>query len=366
MSDADRTRIIGLAPNRTIVGGDPGRTMQMEGGFDPLRTQMGAVTTCAICGTQSPALESYCIECGFFLADTPAEEIAELPSEAAPGELVEQESGRRHRLKWGVNTVGRQGTDVVTSDATVSRVHARITLGEQGVLVEDLGSTNGTKVGDARISPNQPTIAASGTPVRFGNWMVTIQSQGAPGEAGGVAAQPTLVTSAASGESAEDAAPGAEAQDAIAKLVRIEGPSGDIAISGGTLTIGRKSGNDVVLDNDAYLSGQHAEVTADNNGVYLADLGSTNGTSLNGKKLSPNEPALLLEGDEVQLGQTKYRYELVIPREPEAEAADAGENAASAAAGEPRAAVGEGPVEEPAEEGAPGDSNEAAISEELR
>ena len=46
--------------------------------------------------------------------------------------------------------------------------HIRPALKEGGcgaVTVEDLGSSNGTKVGDQRLAPNQPVAATNGTPI---------------------------------------------------------------------------------------------------------------------------------------------------------------------------------------------------------
>ena len=94
----------------------------------------------------------------------------------------------------------------------------------------------------------------------------------------------------------------------IAKLQKIEGMSSDIEIEIGTMTIGRKPGNNLALPLDTYISGRHAEILADTSGVYLTDVGSTNGTVVNGQRLTANVRQTLLEGDEVQLGQTRFKF----------------------------------------------------------
>ena len=66
-----------------------------------------------------------------------------------------------------------------------------------------------------------------------------------------------------------------ESGSPVAKLQKIEGMSSDIEIEIGTLTIGRKPGNDLALPLDSYISGRHAEIRADASGVYLTDVGST-------------------------------------------------------------------------------------------
>ena len=54
------------------------------------------------------------------------------------------------------------------------------------------------------------------------------------------------------------------------------------------ITIGREGGNLVVL-NAGDVSGYHAEIHCESDGVYLVDLGSTNGTSVNGRRIDQRE-----------------------------------------------------------------------------
>jgi pSer/pThr/pTyr-binding forkhead associated (FHA) protein len=297
---------------------------------------MGGTTTCPVCKTTTPMYETYCGECGFLLSSAVEAEI-EAPVEEAPAaELVDAQSGRRYRLRPGTNTVGRQGTDVLVTDSTVSRAHARITIEGDRITVEDLGSTNGTKVGDKRIGANEPAQATSGMPLKFGNWQVVLEvpngalDSAAPaaaertvaisGEEEMLGAEPSLDTPSvpappAPEERALEESP-MEAAAPIALLRKTGGPAVDIPITEGTITVGRRSTNTVSLPEDPYISGAHAEITTDNTGTYLNDLGSTNGTLVNGQKLAPNERQLLLSGDEVQIGQTTYQFEHVEPSEP--------------------------------------------------
>ncbi len=60
--------------------------------------------------------------------------------------------GQRHPLHEGENTVGRAPEcTVVLTDYTVSRRHARLTLTDNAISIEDLGSKNGTYVDSRRI-----------------------------------------------------------------------------------------------------------------------------------------------------------------------------------------------------------------------
>lgn len=71
-----------------------------------------------------------------------------------------------------------------------------------------------------------------------------------------------------------------------------------------TVSIGRKEGNSIVLT-DVHVSGNHARLTIKNNVLYIEDLNSTNGTFVNGNKISGR--VKLLGNDEVKIGTTKFK-----------------------------------------------------------
>lgn len=73
------------------------------------------------------------------------------------------------------------------------------------------------------------------------------------------------------------------------------------------ITIGRSGENALVLEEDAYASGQHARIEAGRDGVWVSDLGSTNGTLVNGEPVDGRR--LLSNGDVVRVGQTELRFE---------------------------------------------------------
>ena len=73
------------------------------------------------------------------------------------------------------------------------------------------------------------------------------------------------------------------------------------------ITIGRARTNDVELDGDDFASARHARFEPRRDGVYVEDVGSTNGTFLNGTKLT--RARKLKPGDVVKVGETELRYE---------------------------------------------------------
>jgi pSer/pThr/pTyr-binding forkhead associated (FHA) protein len=72
------------------------------------------------------------------------------------------------------------------------------------------------------------------------------------------------------------------------------------------MNIGRRPGNDLVLDHLA-VSGRHAAIDTTSEGSFILDLGSTNGTSVNGQ---PIKKHMLQDGDVIDLG--KYQLKFVV------------------------------------------------------
>ena len=73
------------------------------------------------------------------------------------------------------------------------------------------------------------------------------------------------------------------------------------------LTIGRSLENAIALATDEYASARHARIEPHRDGVWIVDLGSTNGTYVNGQPVSGRER--LEEGDLVRVGETELRIE---------------------------------------------------------
>ena len=70
--------------------------------------------------------------------------------------------------------------------------------------------------------------------------------------------------------------------------------------------IGRDAGSGIRLDGDEFASSEHARIEPRQDGVWVEDLGSTNGTFLNGERITAER---LRKGDVVRVGQTELRLE---------------------------------------------------------
>jgi pSer/pThr/pTyr-binding forkhead associated (FHA) protein len=73
------------------------------------------------------------------------------------------------------------------------------------------------------------------------------------------------------------------------------------------VTIGRSTENDAVLSGDEFASARHARIESQRDGVWILDLGSTNGTWVNGERMDGRHR--LREGDVIRIGQTELRFE---------------------------------------------------------
>ncbi len=68
------------------------------------------------------------------------------------------------------------------------------------------------------------------------------------------------------------------------------------------VTVGRAGGCGVLLADDTFVSQLHARVFRRDGDIYVEDLGSTNGTYLNKKKVTA--PVVVHKGDKIQFGRT--------------------------------------------------------------
>ena len=85
----------------------------------------------------------------------------------------------------------------------------------------------------------------------------------------------------------------------------------EIPLSKERITIGRKPHNDIQIDNLA-ISGEHAVVITILNDSFLEDLGSTNGTFVNGQAVKKH---FLQNGDTIELGKYRLKYVGEVPQQ---------------------------------------------------
>jgi pSer/pThr/pTyr-binding forkhead associated (FHA) protein len=78
------------------------------------------------------------------------------------------------------------------------------------------------------------------------------------------------------------------------------------ALADGVILIGRGADCQIILDDD-YVSTRHARVVSGENGIYVEDLGSTNGSYVNGQRITA--PTTITMSDAVRIGKTILKLE---------------------------------------------------------
>jgi FHA domain len=91
--------------------------------------------------------------------------------------------------------------------------------------------------------------------------------------------------------------------EVVAAMGHQPGTSFDV---GHGATLGRSDGADINVD-DPFASSAHARIFPRGDYMYLEDMGSTNGTYLNGRQVRTAER--LKVADKIRIGDTEYRYQ---------------------------------------------------------
>ncbi len=187
------------------------------------------------------------------------------------------EAGQDFSIEREVTAGRAADNDIVLSDADVSSYHAHLAPKDGGIEVTDSNSRNGTFVNGERLTGAR--ILHPGDELRFGNrvTLVAESSATAAGPGIGSAANSLVVRTG---------------KDAGAAVVLLEGVAA---------TIGREPGNTLVL-NDTRVSSRHARVTRNGHSIRVEDLGSANGTLVNGVQITAPAPAG--DGAEIQIGES--------------------------------------------------------------
>jgi pSer/pThr/pTyr-binding forkhead associated (FHA) protein/ABC-type lipoprotein export system ATPase subunit len=173
-------------------------------------------------------------------------------------------------------TLGRApDNDLVLAFPTVSSHHARLEQHGSGYQLIDLGSTNGTTIGGRSLIAHQPHLLSPGDVIRIGDRQgnsisLTFQDSGSAVSAG----RGTMLLD-----------------------------SGKLAAAP-LITIGRDPASGVPLQSPL-VSWRHAQIERTPGGDVLSDLGSTNGTYVNGQRVTQHT---LRQGDAIQIGPFRLPY----------------------------------------------------------
>jgi len=175
-------------------------------------------------------------------------------------------------------------------DNLASRQHAALEVVDQKVILSDLKSHNGTWVNNQKIII--PVQLHEGDHIRLGKTIFVFRMSSVSPEAP-VSAQPVA---SKAGETM--------AWGISIPLTLVRGDGAEFGLNR-SMRIGRGEDNDVVLKGDTSASQAHAALEVLSGQLLITDLGSNNGTWVNGKRIS--ERTLLRHGDKIRLGNTVFR-----------------------------------------------------------
>lgn len=244
-------------------------------------------TICSQCGAElKRAPNKFCPVCGkpFTAANptpqpsTPAADQAHTSAlNQAQIEIISEGVSTIVILGSQPQTIGRAPDNtIVLSAGMVSGHHARIEAHGQQHQIIDVGSTNGLRFEGERLTINKPHLLYDGDVIRIGD--------PATGNVINITySNPQAVRS--------------QAQQSKQVLVY------PLDLNDQQITIGR-AGNEINLDNPQ-VSRNHAVLERINNQHVLRDVGSTNGTFVNGQRITQHT---LVLGDVIQIGAFKLLY----------------------------------------------------------
>ena len=229
---------------------------------------------CPHCGSDVPPNFKFCGVCGQSLGPTTAAAApAYAPSPSFGGAqqqamaratltLIRPDGseGGTFPLRDGDNRIGRDHGAIFENDGYLSPTHCELTVHGNGAMVRDLDSLNGVFVrmtGEEEIQPGQV--------IRMGQELLRFD----------LIEPPTPLEDGT--EVMGSPNPGYWGKITVIIGNQVDGSA--YPLLGDSVTMGRERG-DINFPDDGYVSGLHARLSTRNGKVYLADLGSSNGTFL--------------------------------------------------------------------------------------
>jgi len=178
--------------------------------------------------------------------------------------------------------------DIVIDRANLSGHHARLSQVGRAYVLEDLGSTNGTYIDGVRVKTCAVTPSSR---IGFGSYQTDLE---------------TLLRAAQYRPTPQPIGAGSFPEQAAPEVAPAATPSVEVVKVGrDMLILGRDPECDVSIA-DSRVSGRHARVFRNCGRIIIEDIGSANGTFLNGERISW---WVLRPEDVVQIGSRAFRFE---------------------------------------------------------
>ncbi|HCH61244.1 MAG: hypothetical protein CL927_10905 [Deltaproteobacteria bacterium] len=234
-------------------------------------------------------------------------------------------SGARQGLNIPLNqseplVIGRKNGELLLDDPLVSGTHAQLVFRNDGWVVQDLGSTNGTMIDgrlvrDAQLRPGAELAIGSHRLVLFVGLEQEERELQSPESTADIAwlmdeelveQQPTSDSTLPPADVIDQDLRLPPGLQALVEVIAGEDAGTVHRFARGNITIGRKSGE--VPLSDIEVSRRHAVIEVfGRRMLFLRDLGSTNGTYHNGRRISV---ARLRTGDTIGIGRSVLKLQI--------------------------------------------------------
>ncbi len=179
--------------------------------------------------------------------------------------------------------LGRSSANqVILNDPKVSSQHAELSLGQEGWLILDHNSSNGTFLDGQRLPPGTRAALHPGQTVTIGEFSLSIR-----------ALRPNETPPAFLGDQVSIQPKQRPGLAVFARGLTLKFP-----LEQNAAILGRKADSDLVIQ-DPLISGHHARLERHGNTYRIVDLGSTNGLVFGGQRVSQH---VLADGDVLYIG----------------------------------------------------------------
>ena len=249
----------------------------------------GGMRRCPSCSSDVPPTFRFCGTCGFRMDEQSAPSpMPQAPTGGAPMAAPQRSrlsmtlirpdgtEGGTHDLRPGENKLGRSFGPVFENDGYLSPVHALLDIRGTQAIVRDLDSLNGVFV-----KMTQEEELQSGQIIRIGQELLRYEIIPTP--------EPTADGTELMGS------PNPGFWGKLTVIIGRDVTGAAFPLLGESVTLGRERG-EINFPDDGYVSGLHARVSLRDGRVFLADLGSSNGTfvKFNGERAVGHESFVLL------------------------------------------------------------------------
>lgn len=277
-------------PMGAPMGPPPG--VPAYAGFPPAPSAPVSATgmrRCPSCGSDVPPTFRFCGTCGFRMDEqSAAGPLPTAPAPMAPAAVPQRSrlsmtlirpdgsEGGTHDLRPGENKLGRSFGPVFENDGYLSPVHAMLDIRGVQAVVRDLDSLNGVFV-----KMTQEEELHSSQIIRIGQELLRFEIIPTP--------EPTADGTELMGS------PNPGYWGKLTVIIGRDVTGAAFPLLGESVTLGRERG-EINFPDDGYVSGLHARISLRDGRVFLADLGSSNGTfmKVNGERNVGHDSYVLL------------------------------------------------------------------------